>query len=150
MGRDITVTFARNHLVQFIVLVAINKCFTCKEKQTVAGNVENRFLTPICWKDTCYRTHLTDHLYAQFVGKHTNTSMILRTTALLTPTEDILRVVLLIFVKLLIHFVRDRKKCFFYAWFLLRCGGFGWLVLSYWQWDSLNSPGLPNKKVFYF
>lgn len=149
MGRDITVTFARNHLVQFIVLVAINKCFTCKEKQTVAGNVENRFLTPICWKDTCYRTHLTDHLYAQFVGKHTNTSMILRTTALLTPTEDILRVVLLIFVKLLIILLVTARS-FFYAWFLLRCGGFGWLVLSYWQWDSLNSPGLPNKKVFYF
>lgn len=112
MGRDITVTFARNHLVQFIVLVAINKCFTCKEKQTVAGNVENRFLTPICWKDTCYRTHLTDHLYAQFVGKHTNTSMILRTTALLTPTEDILRVVLLIFVKLLIILLVTARSVF--------------------------------------
>lgn len=149
MGRDITVTFARNHLVQFIVLVAINKCFTCKEKQTVAGNVENRFLTPICWKDTCYRTHLIDHLYVQFVEKHTNTSMILRTTALLTPAEDTLRVVFLFYVKLLVILSMTARSVFFYTWFLQRCG-FGWLVLSYWQWESLNSPGLPNKMVFYF
>lgn len=101
------------------------------KRHLLSHSSDRPFICPVCGKTYKYKHDLKNHCLAHANWGH--------------PACCVIN-----FCKTPDHFVSDRKKCFFYAWFLLRCGGFGWLVLSYWQWDSLNSPGLPNKKVFYF